>query len=56
MVLKGHLREEVVLQYQHLMTKTTPVLCAGQANRVPDIIWNSWFDRFVAERWEQPAR
>ncbi len=53
MVLKGHLREEVVLQYQHLMTKTTPVLCAGQANRVPDIIWNSWFDRLLAERWEQ---
>ena len=53
MILKDNLREEVILEYRYLMDKTTPVLCAGQVDQVPDIIWNSWFDRLLAERWEQ---
>jgi hypothetical protein len=53
MVLKKHLEEGVILQYSYLMGKTTPILCSGMVDKVPDIIWHTWFDRLLAERWEQ---
>ncbi len=52
MVLKQHLDDNVISKYRYLMNKTTPILCAGQADKVPDIIWATWFDRLLAERWE----
>lgn len=53
MILKDHLAEEVILQYRYLMGKTAPILCSGMVTKVPDIIWHTWFDRLLAERWEQ---
>lgn len=53
MILKEHLKEGVIAQYRYLMNKTTPILCAGKVDDVPDIIWKTWLDRLLAERWEQ---
>lgn len=52
MVLRQHLDQEVISKYRYLMNKTSPILCAGQVDKVPDIIWSAWFDRLLAERWE----
>ncbi|RYZ45851.1 MAG: DUF2851 family protein, partial [Sphingobacteriales bacterium] len=50
--LKHHIRPDVVDRYQKLMALNKPVPCASRIAQVPDLIWGSWLDRMLAERWE----
>lgn len=51
--LKNSIREDVILRYERLMMVPDIIPCASQLHKIPWIIWSSWLDRLVAERWEQ---
>jgi hypothetical protein len=51
--LKGHIGEVVIERYHKLMSLDKTVPCAAQLNSIPELVWNTWLDRMLAERWEQ---
>lgn len=51
--LKGHIDQDVIDRYRQLMALNNNIPCATKLASVPDLIWNTWLDRMVAERWEQ---
>ncbi|WP_118973314.1 DUF2851 family protein [Taibaiella koreensis] len=51
--LKHHLDQAILDRYQRLMNLTHTIPCAGQLRHIPDILWVTWMDRLLAERWER---
>lgn len=51
--LKDHIEQAVIERYQKLMSLDKTVPCATQLNSIPELVWNTWLDRMLAERWEQ---
>jgi hypothetical protein len=51
--LKDHIEEAVIERYHKLMSLNKTVPCASQLNSIPELVWNTWLDRMLAERWEQ---
>ncbi|MFT4062696.1 MAG: DUF2851 family protein [Edaphocola sp.] len=51
-ILKNHLDQTVVERYRLLVGHATPIACANQLGKISDIIWSSWLERLLAERWE----
>jgi len=51
--LKNVIRKDVISRYQTLMMRPDIIPCASQLHKIPGIIWRSWLDRLVTERWEQ---
>lgn len=51
--LKDHIEEAVIQRYHKLMSLDKTVPCATQLNSIPELVWNTWLDRMLAERWEQ---
>lgn len=51
--LKGHLDTGIVDRYRQLMALDKTVPCAGQLASVPALVWTSWLDRLLAERWDR---
>lgn len=54
--LKAHLKTEVIDRYQHLVSRLDAIPCHDQLDRIPEIIWESWINRLLAERWEGRLR
>src|SRR5690606_29484664 len=52
LVLKNHIADDVVQRYRKLMSKPDAIACAGQIRSFPEIKWQSWLSRLLAERWE----
>lgn len=50
--LKAYLDQAVISRYTGLMQLQQPIACSGQLQAVPDIIWDNWLDRLLAERLE----
>lgn len=50
--LKDHLDESVISRYQGLMGLKDPIPCAPHLSRVPPLVWHTWLDRLLAERWD----
>jgi hypothetical protein len=50
--LMRHIDKAVIDRYQGLVASPVAIPCAGQLNQVPEIIWTSWLERLLAERWE----
>lgn len=40
-------------RYGQLMEQTGSIPCAGQLHRVNELLWESWKDRLLVERWEE---
>jgi len=51
--LKNAIKKDVLARYEMLMMVPDMIPCTGQLQKVPDIVWLSWLDRLVAERWEE---
>lgn len=50
--LKAHLNQPVIERYQGLMSARPAILCTHRLKQVPELIWQSWLDRLLLERWE----
>lgn len=50
--LKQYLDPDVLDRYRQLMSLERPIPCAAQIGSVPDIVWVTWLDRLLAERWD----
>ncbi|SFV34365.1 DUF2851 family protein [Thermoflavifilum thermophilum] len=54
--LKGRISRSMIRQYEAWMQQLQPVVCAGSLTGpadVPQLIWTSWKERLLAERWEE---
>lgn len=54
--LKSALPEAIIARYRLLMSAPDLIPCAKNISSVPDMIWDSWLERLLAERWEERAR
>ncbi|WP_118951538.1 DUF2851 family protein [Taibaiella helva] len=50
--LKPHLDPSILDRYYKLMNLGQTIPCAAQLKDIPDILWITWMDRLLAERWE----
>lgn len=50
--LKGHIDTAILSRYVRLMRNNQNIACASQLHKVPDVVWNSWLERLLAEKWE----
>lgn len=53
LVLQDHISQDIIAKYTGLVQTTQKLPCAGQHEKVKDIIKESWLSRLLAERWEQ---
>lgn len=53
LVLKDRFREEVLNRYRRLMAKEEKIACHQHIGNFPEIKWQSWLSRLLAERWEE---
>jgi len=50
--LKDHLDEAITERYRQLMSLKAPIPCSARLPQVPALIWKTWLDRLLAERWD----
>lgn len=53
LVLQKNLNAGVIARYQDLMSLPDKIPCSGQLRHVPEIVWDMWLERLLAERWDQ---
>jgi len=51
--LKSNLPQSIISRYGNLMSAPDFVPCAQHLPDITDIVWNSWLERLLAERWEE---
>ncbi len=56
MELKPHISNALLHRYEQLMHAPNKIPCSGMLHRVPEIKMESWFERLLAERWEEKLR
>ncbi|HET8572550.1 MAG TPA: DUF2851 family protein [Edaphocola sp.] len=52
LVLKDHISDDILQKYRALMAGQDTIACSAQIKRFPQIKWQSWLYRLLAERWE----
>ena len=53
LVMREHLNDTIIDRYRQLMSLPDAIPCASKLHTIPDIVWNLWLERLLAERWEQ---
>lgn len=54
--LQPYISNLLLQRYEELRQSAAFVPCSAHAGRVPPLVWTSWQDRLLAERWERRQR
>jgi len=54
--LKSYIGPGLMNNYHELMKAVLPVACANRLPAIPDLIWRSWQQRMLLEKWELKFR